>query len=449
MRMVGGSRSTSHCHDGTGHGPRVNGHRRVRITHTPCADPGEWAVICDDDTCKKHAPPPIDGPMPSSSSTRPTTPPTVWSARGRHTGPAAQDAVRTALRQLKDDRTIDDFLEVPEDEAAQDSIFEARWRVAGSVTVRARLAVRRDSGNGQDWVLVAEAEAPWDPRWPSPAAMFWPQEPDTAWDHDPVTGLRLREINPLDPDDKAVRRILRDAARDGWSIHVVVHEAMTTDQRGQVPLAGMLPPSLRHRVVEHRAAPSQLRVVNWALRDLGLQVPRGGAVVLPGAPAPDDYDADAFAVRSVFLDGSEPAELIHAVTRFAALPRPLPEGAQEALTALRDDWRLLTLQEELTRERKLVAMYAEALDAMTKSRDLYREAAEQAHAALAAFRESADAAPERQPQPAAVAAPSPLQQLTRTFERLKSSTRPRKATPDTDVEQEPETVVAQRETSDR
>lgn len=52
-------------------------------------------------------------------------------------------------------------------------------------------------------------------------------------------------------------------------------------------------------------------------------------------------------------------------------------------------------------------MYAEALDAMTKSRDLYREAAEQAHAALAAFRESAEAAPERQPQPAAVSAPSP------------------------------------------
>lgn len=387
--------------------------------------------------------------MPSSSSTRPMTPPTVWSARGHHPGPAAQDTVRTGLRQLKDRRTIDDFLEVPEAEAAQDWVFEARWRVAGSVTVRARLTVRRDFGSGQEWVLVAEAEAPWDPRWPSPAAMFWPQEPETAWDHDTVTGLRLRDINPLPSDDKAVRRILRDAARDGWSIHVVVHEAMTTDQRGQVPLAGMLPESLRHRVVEHRAAPSQLRVVNWALRDLDVQVPRGGAVVLPGAPAPADYDAESFSVRSVFLDGSEPAELIHAVTRFAALPRPLPEGGEEALTALREEWRLLTLQEELTRERALVAMYADALEAMTKSRDLYREAAEQAHAALAAFRESAEAAPERQPQPVSVPAPSPLQQLTRTFERLKSSTRPRRTTPETGTEQEPEAVVAQRETSDR
>ncbi|MER5939423.1 hypothetical protein ABT121_19120 [Streptomyces sp. NPDC001928] len=385
--------------------------------------------------------------MPSSSSTRPTTPPTVWSARGRHPGPAAQDAVRTGLRRLKDSLAIDDFLEVPEDEAAQEWIFEARWRVAGSVTVRARLTVERGSESGQEWVLVAEAEAPWDPRWPSPAAMFWPQEPESTWDHDAVTGLRLRDINPLPSDDKAVRRVLRDSARDGWSIHVVVHEAMTTDQRGRVPLAGMLPPSLRHRVVEHRAAPSQLRVVNWALRDVGVQVPRGGAVVLPGAPAPADYDADGFAVRSVFLDGSEPAELIHAVTRFAALPRPVPEGGGEALTALREDWRLLTLEEELARERKLVAMYADALEAMTKSRDLYREAAEQAHAALAAYRESADAEPERQPQPATTAPPSPLQHLTRTFERLKS--RPRKASPDTGDEQPPEAAEARRETSDR
>ncbi|MFI6013214.1 hypothetical protein ACIBAG_31100 [Streptomyces sp. NPDC051243] len=371
--------------------------------------------------------------MPSSPSARPTIPPSVWLARGRHPGPAAQDVLRLTLRQLKDSGDIDDFLEVPESEGAQEWIFEARWRVAGSVTVRARLTVEHDSGSGQQWVLAAEAEAPWDPRWPSPAAMFWPQDPDTPWDQDAVTGLRLRDINPLPPDDKDVRRVLRDSLRDGWSIHVVVHEAMTTDERGRVPLAGMLPPGLRHRVVEHRAAPSQLRVVNWALRDAGVQVPRGGAVVLPGTPPPSDYDVDDFAVRSVFLDGSQPAELIHAVTRFAALSRPLPDGAEDALTALREDWRLLTLEEELARERKLVAMYAEALEAMTKSRDLYREAAEQAHAALAAYKESADAVAEPRPQPPAGSSASPLQQLTRTFERFKGSARSRRA-----AEEQPE-----------
>ncbi|GAA4080071.1 hypothetical protein [Streptomyces shaanxiensis] len=387
--------------------------------------------------------------MPSSASARPTIPPSVWLARGRHVGPAAEDVLRLSLRQLKDSGVIDDFLEVPETEGAQESVFEARWRVAESVTVRARLTVGHDSGSGQEWVLVAEAEAPWDPRWPSPAAKFWPQDRDAAWDHDAVTGLRLRDINPLPSDDKDVRRVLRDSVRDGWSIHVVVHEAMSTDERGRVPLAGMLPPGLRHRVVEHRASPSQLRVVNWALRDAGVEVPRGGAVVLPGTPAPSDYGVDDFAVRSVFLDGSEPAELIHAVTRFAALPRPLPVGAEEAVTALREDWRLLTLEEELARERRLVKMYAEALEAMTKSRDLYREAAEQAHAALAAYRESADAVGETRPQPPVGSPASPLQQLTRTFERLKGSARSRRNAPDADTAQEAGAVEEQPEASDR
>ncbi|MGI5380346.1 hypothetical protein ACQEV2_40150 [Streptomyces sp. CA-251387] len=391
--------------------------------------------------------------MPSSPSARPTTPPSVWLARGRHLGPAAEDVLRLSLRQLKDSGVIDDFLddspEAPEAEGARQQIFEARWRVAGSVTVRARLTVEPGSDDGQEWVLAAEAEAPWDPRWPSPAAMFWPEEPDAAWDHEAVTDLRLRDINPLPSDDKAVRRVLRDAARDGWSIHVVVHEAMTPDRRGRVPLAGMLPPSLRHRVVEHRAAPSQLRVVNWALRDFDVQVPRGGAVVLPGTPVPSDYDVDDFAVRTVFLDGSEPAELIHAVTRFAALRRPLPDGGEEAVTALREDWRLLTLEEELARERKLVAMYAEALEAMTKSRDLYREAAEQAHAALAAYRESADTVSGASPRPPADPPASPLQQLTRTFERLKSSARSRKPASEADGAGEGSAVEEQPESSDR
>ncbi len=117
-------------------------------------------------------------------------------------------------------------------------------------------------------------------------------------------------------------------------------------------------------------------------------------MVLPGFPVPADYEAGDFSVRSVFLDGSEPTALIAAVTSFAALPRPLPDGAEEALTALREDWRLLTMAEELDRERKLVAMYAEALEAMTQSRDLYREAAERAAEALAAYR-----SPPRPPPP--------------------------------------------------
>ncbi|MFI8192616.1 hypothetical protein ACIF8T_28240 [Streptomyces sp. NPDC085946] len=368
--------------------------------------------------------------MPTSPTVRSTTPPTVWLARGRHTGPAPEDVLTRSLRRLKDRRAVDDFLAVPPTgDDSSDRVFEARWRVPDRVTVRARLRLVPAAGDGWRWTLLAEAEAPWDQAWPSPATRFWPEEPEergepgAGWDRDAATGLSLTSINPLPRDDKAVRRLFKDAARDGWGIHVVVHEAMTTDERGRLPLARWLPPGLRHRVVEHRAAPHQLRVVNWALRDQDVEVPRGGAVVLPGRAVPPGYDARDFSVRAVFLDGSEPADLTAAVARFAALPRPLPEGAEAELTALREDWRLLTLEEELARERRLVAMYAEALEAMTKSRDLYREAAERAHEALAVYRETAGAVSAPAAGTPRPPSGSPFQQLTRTLERLKDSAR--------------------------
>ncbi|MFJ5775424.1 hypothetical protein [Streptomyces sp. NPDC093094] len=360
--------------------------------------------------------------MPTSPTVRPMIPPAVWLARGRHVGPGAEGAVRARLRQLADAGTLDGHLEVPAAENSPDRMFEARWRPVAEVTVRARLTLAPGTQAGRVWTLAAEAERGWDLAWPSPADMFWPEDTESEWAAETGAGLSLTGLNPLPEDEKDLRRALKGAARSGWAVHVVVHEAMTPDESGRVPLASRLPSGLRHRVVEHRAAPHQLRAVNYALKDLGLRVPRGGALVLPGEPAPPAYDGDDFSLRSVFLDGSEPAELIAAVTRFAALPRPLSAEADEALTALREDWRLLTLEEELARERRLVAMYAEALEAMTRSRDLYREAAEQANEALAAYREAAG----DRPAAAQSATASPLQQLTRTLERFRGSSRARR-----------------------
>ncbi|MEV6123366.1 hypothetical protein AB0M23_23090 [Streptomyces sp. NPDC052077] len=361
--------------------------------------------------------------MPSHSTARPTTPPTLWPARGRHVGSAAEDTVRHTLRRHKDAQVLDDFQEFAPEETGDrlpgPHVFEARWRAADTVTVRARLTLAPPGGGGQAWTLLAEAEDAWDPAWPSPATMFWPDDPDVTWDRDIATGLRMRGINNLPDDDRAVRRLLKEARRSPWNIHVVVHEAMTPDHRGRVPLADRLPPGLRHRVVEHRAAPQQLRAVNWALADLGAEVPRGGAVVLPGSPAPDGYSAAEYTVRTVYLDGSEPTELMDAVAAFAGLPRPLTDGAEEELTALREDWRLLTTEEELVRQRKLVAMYAEALAAMTESRDLYREAAERANEALAACRQSAGASGRQ----AGGSGTSPLRQFSRTLERFRGGRR--------------------------
>ncbi|MFJ3669455.1 hypothetical protein ACIPSE_23670 [Streptomyces sp. NPDC090106] len=334
-----------------------------------------------------------------------TLPSTVWQARGRHADAAAADVLRAShLRRLKQDEVIDNFQELSERR-----VFEARWRVEDGVTVRARLAL-----TDEEWVLTAEAERPWKTDWPSPVGMFWPLDADASWDEDRVAGLRPGGISRLPEDDQDTRRMFRSCVRESWAVHVVVHEAMTPDATGLRPLARLLPQGLAHRVVEHRAAPHQLRGVNWALKEFDVQVPRGGAVVLP--PLPEGHTADEFTVRSVFLDGSEPTALIDAVSRYDALPKLLPDGSAEALTALREEWGLLTLEEELAKQRELVAMYTEALDAMTKSRDLYREAAERANEALAAYRDAGGAEP---PAPPAAAPASPLQQLTRGLERFK------------------------------
>ncbi|MER6125523.1 hypothetical protein ABT173_23420 [Streptomyces sp. NPDC001795] len=360
-------------------------------------------------------------------------PDTVWLARGRHVGPAAEEAVRQRLRELKSSAVIQDHLEFdgPAD-GEGDRAFEARWLVAGDVVVRARLDIGAPQGKDEarDWVLVAEADRPWAMDWPSPATMFWPEDTDVPWDHDIVPGLRFREINPLPSDDRALRRLLKECTRRSWSIHVVVHEAMTTDERGRRPLAGLLPPGLRHRIVEHRAAPDQFQVVNWALYDLGVRVPRGGAVVLPSPVATPGGDDDC-SVRSVFLDGSEPTELIDTVRRCAGLPRPLPDGGEEALTQLREQWHLMTMEEELAQARRLVAAYSEALDAMTKSRDLYREAAELAHEALEAYRQSFGALPSPQQEPRKREGFS-LRALTKPLERVRDSAKLRRPT---DVEE--------------
>ncbi|MGW3631715.1 hypothetical protein ACWD7F_16365 [Streptomyces sp. NPDC005122] len=370
--------------------------------------------------------------MPKSTNARPIAPDTVWLARGCQAGPAPQEILRENLRRLKADETIRDFLETGNSTEPDAHVFEARWVVDDAITVRARLTTdgRAHVDEERRWTLAAEADRPWDLSWPSPATMFWPVDREVRWERDVVGDLALQDINPLPQEDKALRRLLRESAQHSWSINVVVHEAMTTDERGRLPLVRLLPPTLRHRVVEHRAAPDQFQAVNWALYDLGVRVPRGGAVILPGSPARTGYTEEDFTVRSVFLDGSEPTELLDKVVRYAALPRPLGDEAWEAVTALRERWQLLTMEEELDRARALVAAYAEALEAMTKSRDQYREATELAHTALAEVKEFRGTASRAQEAFDGADGRGLPQQLTRTFQRVTGAIRPRRTARD-------------------
>lgn len=376
--------------------------------------------------------------MAKNSVSSTTAPDTAWLGCGRHLGPEPERDVRRNLIALKAAKVIDDFLDLdpveaarstdlyPRDESADPGplarrLFEARWRVADGVTVRAQLTTydpesRRAESEGVTWVLAAEAERAWDAGWPSPATVFWPDTDQVAWDHEKVAGVRLRTTNHLPKDDDEVRRLLRDCTRQSWFIHVLVHEAMTPDALGQRPITAFLPPSLRHRVVEHRATPDQALTADFVMkRELGVGIPRGGAVVLPAAPQDPGYDAQRFTVRNVFLDGTEPTEFLDKIKEFAALPRPMRPDAEQALTRLRQGWHLLTADEELVHAQAMVTRYAKALAAMTESCDLYREAAESALAALAEAN-GGDGAP-RIPSPVAAKqeAAAPLKSLTKTL----------------------------------
>ncbi|MEV4949777.1 hypothetical protein [Streptomyces sp. NPDC053755] len=383
--------------------------------------------------------------MAKSSSPSTTVPDTVWLGHGRHLGPEPERDVRRNLLALQAAGVIDGFLDLdpveaarstdlfPRDESADAGpsarrIFEARRRVADGVTVRAQLTTyepesRRVENEGVGWVLAAEAERAWEADWPSPATVFWPDSDQVAWDHERVAGVRLRGVNHLPKDDGQLRRLLRDCARKSWFIHVVVHEAMTPDARGQRPVTAFLPPSLRHRVVELRATPEQALIADFAMkRELGVGLPRGGAVVLSPTPQVVGYDAERFTVRDVFLDGTEPAELLRKIQEFAALPQPMPADAEAVLTRLRHGWHLLTPDEELVHARAMVTRYAKALEAMTASCDLYREAAESAHAALAEATGGGEAP--RIPLPAAgEQGASPLKALTKTFSLFRGPNR--------------------------
>ncbi|MZD07507.1 hypothetical protein GTW43_20820 [Streptomyces sp. SID5785] len=371
-------------------------------------------------------------------------PATVWQARGLHLGPEPEQDLRRNLIALRAAGVLEGFLDLDPVEAARSTalhprdedagpgpgarrVFEARWRVADDVTVRAQLTTyepeprrREAGGGGVPWVLTAEAERDWQPDWPSPATMFWPDSERVPWDHETVAGLRIRTTNPLPKDDDEVRRLLRECARSSWYVHVVVHEAMTPDLRGQQPVTAYLPPSLRHRVIEHRAAPELAQIADFALRkELDVRLPRGGAVVLPATPREPGYDPEAFTVRSVFLDGSEQPELLSRIVAATALPRPFPDEAAQALTRLRKGWHLLTPDEELTHAQDMVGRYAEALEAMTRSRDLYKEAAEAAQAALT---EAGTAVPGPPVLPARPDG-SPLGALTKAFGRFRDPNR--------------------------
>src|SRR5438045_3716900 len=92
--------------------------RTPRAPRLPCEHPRANPADARRRYWCMHVPPHSDGLMRTSPAVRPTPSPTLWLARGRHSGPDADDVVRRTLHRLKDEGTIDDHLEVAVSEAS-------------------------------------------------------------------------------------------------------------------------------------------------------------------------------------------------------------------------------------------------------------------------------------------------------------------------------------------
>jgi hypothetical protein len=276
-------------------------------------------------------------------------PDSVWLGRGRFHGASAPAAVRRRLARLREDGTVDEFRSWGPDDGPLHG-FDARWRVAGGTVVRATLALDRPRPVAvHRWLLVAEAadRRRWDHAWPSPAGLFFPRQPDVPWDCDAERGeLRYRAVNVLQlpagagrPRREEVARsraVLAGCADAPWAITLLVHDVTL---RRDVPAVREFVPGLLGRLLELRVPNGSLDAANRLLREHGVRLPRGGAVILPTRPDRPGVSGGEREVPDNRLGMGRPDPLVTALTAFAGrpwvLPRALAADVEPALARLR------------------------------------------------------------------------------------------------------------------
>ncbi|MGW6861067.1 hypothetical protein [Streptomyces xanthophaeus] len=288
-----------------------------------------------------------------------TLPPTVWACSGWFVGTAAASLVHGRLDALKAAGTVEDFLpRVPAEEESTD--FHIRWPAAADASVRVHLAVREVPEQGAcRYRLVAEASRPWDWSWPSPLALFAP--PTLLWDVcDQSTAGRFGHPNRV-PTTAAMRDWLRETTASPWSITVLVHDDATT--YSDTPVLEGLPPGLTGRVLEYRVFGAQRHAVNRFLRPTGLQLPPGGALILPSRPPRTGIRPEALTVKGHPVRGRAP--LLDAVVRYADEPWPASGRFLDRLHGLRDAWPLESERERLDRVLAALADQRLCMGALT------------------------------------------------------------------------------------
>lgn len=265
-------------------------------------------------------------------------------------------------------------------EHGKKTVFDVLWTPQPGALVRARLQLS-DDGPAFRWGIIAESNAPWDWTFPSPATLFFPRAHGCAWDGVAIERLinaklrqpyRYRAANLLRTPGFA-RAVVKAAAESATEFHV-----LTTDSDPPappvVPLVRFLPPGFTGRVIEHRVLPAAVAAVNAELRDHGLSLPEGGALVLPQRLRHDE-DVPSLTVSHLRWSAGRPQELVAAVLGLSSRPLLAPPFVHRSLAELRRTFSVATDQEAIAElEVELQETRQRATAAAARLEELQEEA---------------------------------------------------------------------------
>jgi hypothetical protein len=295
-------------------------------------------------------------------------PDTVWSTRGYSRVPNFLRSIQARTEDLHQQSRILQLREFNPDDAGACRDwwwgFDAAWRTGDGACIRARLQIRPSKSEatdrsltrkalsqpgavriGMEWMLTAEADQPWQEQWPSPLEMFFDLSKDPFLTCDWASGQMTLLDSTSFGANVPTQSVLTELTAYAPYITVLTHDWRHIDdvrEEDSPGLAKLLPPSLTGRVVETLLWGDQDQEANTELGDLKVQVPWGGAVIVPNRPRPEGWSVADCSIRRPPGGGVEQLrkEIAEAVVRYSRLPVHYEREVRSEIEDFHENWAL-------------------------------------------------------------------------------------------------------------
>lgn len=293
-------------------------------------------------------------------------PENVWHTEGRASTLGLVHKIKSHLLRTHQDGQIQHFREFDTRDVRSDSGawwgFDAGWCTADGARVRARLALSPDPFQAEQmgatyesvsadpavplrmvWVVTAEADRPWQMDWPSPVLAFFPAGKGIKWDQDCLLGtLPMHNHTAFATMLPVLGDLLDGLSALSWYTTVITHDRRPLDSEDQRPnLISVLPSGMIGRVLEIRAYGDQDQQFNALLAEHRVQLPWGGAVILPSTPRKDHWASSDYGIK---VPGGDLGRLLQKtalhVMKYTASPAHYHDQVRDAVDFMRDCWEL-------------------------------------------------------------------------------------------------------------